>query len=844
MSIAAHLKDVVAERRRTWSGGLLVLLFVFVALQTGGVAPPNASAAAPASDPDVGVRASVQDQVAAGYGHQCTIDAGDVRCWGLNLNGQLGYGHTSNIDDPAHAGVVDIGGTAIAVTAGAHHSCALRDDGRVLCWGRGDHGRLGYGNGTEDVGDDETPASMGFVQIGRRAIAVSAGYSHTCALLDNGKVRCWGNHQNGRLGNLVNEPIGDDEHPSSTPDVQAGDEVIDISAGDRITCAVLATGKVRCWGMSFFTMAFLTYCDTNPAVCDAGIGDDEHPSTEPTITIPQPDGEPDRAGGRRAVAVDAGDLHACALLDDGDVACWGYGRSGQLGYGERNGTVPPDQAAVIVELGGQRAIAVTAGHAYTCAAMANGESRCWGEASEHSEHLGNGATEDVLLPMSVPPVPTGGRAQAIVAGQYRTCALLVGGRSRCWGSGGSGISTLEARLHVVQLAAGRAHTCALSSDGRVRCWGANGSGQLGLNHTVRIGDDEMPASSPPVQLGGVAKAISAGADHTCAVMGNGDVRCWGNAGGGRLGYGNQYSIGDNEHPEAAGAVKLARRAVSVAAGGEHTCAVLDTGQVRCWGRGTEGQLGYGDTASFGHVPSWLPQSAGPVELAGRHRAKVVTTGAQHTCAVLSNGRAQCWGRGDDGRLGHRSESWIGDNETLLASDYIQLGSNREVVDIVAGDRHSCAILDNRTIRCFGLGADGRLGYGNVANIGDNEHPSTQDPVDVVRAAVSISAGGAHTCATLDDGSVRCWGKGAAGRLGYNSTANIGDNESPSARIPVQLPGGRAAAITAGGAHTCAVVLGGQVSCWGEGADGRLGYGATASIGDTEPPLLAGTVTLH
>ena len=115
---------------------------------------------------------------------------------------------------------------------------------------------------------------------------------------------------------------------------------------------------------------------------------------------------------------------------------------------------------------------------------------------------------------------------------------------------------------------------------------------------------------------------------------------------------------------------------------------------------------------------------------------------------------------------------------------------------------------------------------------------------VGRFATAISAGDFHTCAVLDDGSVRCWGFGEDGRLGYGNETDIGDDESPGSVGPVNLGMGRTAmAISAGGAHTCAVLDNGKVLCWGFGEDGRLGYGDEATIGDDEPPGIVAPVDL-
>ncbi len=408
-----------------------------------------------------------------------------------------------------------------------------------------------------------------------------------------------------------------------------------------------------------------------------------------------------------AGGLDAGGLHSCAVLSAGGLRCWGYGASGQLGYGNTN-TIGDDET-----------------------------------------------------PASAAPVNLGGHSvKAIAAGEYHTCALL--------------------------------------DDQTVRCWGFGGDGRLGYANTNDVLD---PGAVGAVQLGGPAVAITAGTAHTCAILVDGSVRCWGFArggdafqGDGRLGYDNNDNVGDDETPAAAGPVKLGGTAVAISAGDAHTCAILDDNTVRCWGEGASGQLGYGNTDNTGYSynPSTgdygptTPDMLGPVNLGSRRTALSISAGGLHTCAILDHGDVRCWGEGGAGQLGYGNRDNIGDNETPDTVGPVRVGG--EAVAISAGTAHTCAVLAGGSARCWGLGATGRLGYGNQDNIGDNELPSSVAPVDLGagRTATAISAGKQHTCARLDGGYVRCWGNGAEGRLGYCNQVSIGDDETPGTAGPVNL----------------------------------------------------------
>jgi cysteine-rich repeat protein len=194
---------------------------------------------------------AVVASLGVGADHTCAvIGSGRLRCWGEGQFGQLGYGNTSDIGDtetPASAGDVNVGALVRQVDGGLGHSCALLTTGGVRCWGAGDGGRLGYGN-VESVGLNQSIASAGDVPLGDTAVQIAVGNAHSCAVLTNGGVRCWGANTSGCLGYGNTEPVGDDETPASVPVVNVGGSVRQTAVGSVHTCALLTTGAVRCWG--------------------------------------------------------------------------------------------------------------------------------------------------------------------------------------------------------------------------------------------------------------------------------------------------------------------------------------------------------------------------------------------------------------------------------------------------------------------------------------------------------------------------------------------------------------------------------------------------------------------
>lgn len=376
------------------------------------------------------------------------------------------------------------------------------------------------------------------------------------------------------------------------PSSDAPPPVVDqIVAGGEHTCARIGT-QVRCWGAGRDGQLGTGAMDDIPLAADA-----------PVVDV-----------GPVAELV-AGADHTCARRTDGAVACWGAGANGRLGYGNINnvGDNEAPGTAGSVDLGGGMVDTLAAGAAHTCAAVPGIAMRCWGSASDG--RLGNNSTQDVgdneRPAMSLAVAGTSG-VQEIAAGGAHTCFVDGGGVVRCFGLGASGqlgygnADSLAAPGGMVmvgaaaqRVVAGAAHTCVIQGDSRVRCWGRGLDGRLGTGTTDDVGVTNTPGNHVPIDLGGRAQALAAGDRHTCAVLEGGGVICWGANERGQLGYGNQAPVGGSGPPAAAGTVPLPGPARAIAAGGDHTCALLIGGAVVCWGANDRGQLGYGDREDRG-----------------------------------------------------------------------------------------------------------------------------------------------------------------------------------------------------------------------------------------------------
>ncbi len=262
----------------------------------------------------------------------------------------------------------------------------------------------------------------------------------------------------------------------------------------------------------------------------------------------------------------------------------------------------------------------------------------------------------------------------------------------------------------------------------------------------------------------IPATIDGGANHACMLMSDRSVQCFGWNNWGQLGDGR---IGTNASTPVA--VSGLTTAVDVGAGMEHSCSVVTDGTMRCWGTSYVGQLGDGTFNGWSHVPKPVLNLSGAI-------AGVV--GGFHTCAILSDRSMRCWGRNQDGQVGN------GDNTTDVSVPHAVIGLEGPVSTATGGGYHTCALMPDATVRCWGRNVRGQLGDGT-----SNASSSTPVPVSGMTTAAAISGGGYHTCALLRDGTVQCWGDNDHGQLG---------NTLPVSNVPVTVAGiSNAVAISTG-----------------------------------------------
>ncbi len=727
--------------RRTHGSARNAFGFVFVAAAAiaglactcrpgAGQPPPPRGPESPADAEATAAEAAIPDEtgtalsipahgsVALGDDGGCLVDAGGgVRCWGRF------HGVPLDEDEPASGVPLPVPGVAgaVEVAVGAGHACARTESGRVRCWGDNYEGQLGDGTHDRRVGAMQARGIDDAVDI------TAAGYA-TCAVRADGSVSCWGRRADGpaRAGSFACAP-----EPLAVPGVRDAVEVAISSLA--LGCVRTRDGRVQCWSED--------------------------------MTAGEPSAEP-----RDVVRVAVAGRSICALVRDGSVWCWGNalnfsdGTPEPLGEPRRLEEVPP--ATSLALWWTHACFVVDAGAVYCMGRNRVGE---LGTGSTTAEGLDRGRVVDLA------------DAVDLAAGPEQTCARRRDGSVSCWGARGedppsllgdgalvfrSAAKAVEGLADVRQLRAGRAHACAATGDdGLVWCWGANEEGQLG--------DGTREDKARPVRVEGLAgvRGLALGPGHSCALLGDGGVSCWGGPGS----YGGAPPERLVPRPTPVAGVSDVR---AVAGGQEITCAVSAEGTVRCWTPGVPVDGG----AIQGVVV--VPELAGATALRADRR---------QACGLVGGGRVTCVRFGFDGErkveqarraqglsaFAGAPDAWCGIRPDRRVGCWnvtaTVVGGLEEVTGIEKGLNNFCAVTADGAVRCWGDNETGQLGRELTGTCTEEsyetddvrEWPCDNDPGPVtgLPPASAVAMADDFACARLRDGGVWCWGNGRRGQLG-------------------------------------------------------------------------------
>ncbi|MCL2747626.1 MAG: S8 family serine peptidase [Oscillospiraceae bacterium] len=640
-------------------------------------------------------------EISAGSQHALArASDGTLWAWGGNRAGELGDGTYTDRSLPVQ--VVGVSG-ATAISAGAFNSMAV-EDGAVAAWGNRAHSPC--------PAPPEWEATVG----GNAGMAaVSAGNAHCLAVGGDGTAYGWGYGENGLPGS------GHGGYYETCAQILAG--VKNLQAGNVHSLAVTADGKAWAWGAGGPQLGL-------------GVPPGEAAFSPQQVPLPA-----------EAMAAAAGGSGFSLAIDGGrGLWAWGHNERGQLGLGDETDRPAPGK------LGLEDIIHAAAGHAHAAALDDNGQLWLWGDNTYGQLSIDPGMLAHANEPFIALEVDDAFLVDVahVAAGADHTLAVKTDGGLVAWGHNEHGQLgtpplamgettypvTVGGLPGIVKAAAGEGFSMALDENGRLWTWGANNFGQLGQGTKV---DAHTPTMLP---IAGVAD-IAAGRCHALALTDQGLVYSWGRNYDGQLGQGD---AADRSAPQLIGSMYLSG-AVKIAAGAQHSLALLGDGTVSAWGSGAFGQLGQGERM----------QRLRPSQIANLGGVAGIAAGAYHSLALKSDGTLLAWGHNEYGQLGLGGGAGATTPRTVLAGNGQPLAG---IAQVAAGDYHSLALKSDGTPLAWGANTNHQLGDRTALH-----GPWPARPAFARRDAAQLAGGGAHTALLTGTGKVWCWGANYDGQAG-------------------------------------------------------------------------------
>ena len=680
--------------------GAQALLFV-VASSVVSVAPSSVAAES----------VLVQRSFSAGVSSTCALRAeNSIYCVGDNTYKQLGDGSISSSSEPKKVALLE---SALSVTVGKSFGCAIGTNKLGYCWGTNSTGQLGQGPRGLFFGGPY--ASQ--ISTTEELVDIQAGDEFACALTKDSKVLCWGGvAQLTGLEQAEAYPtdmkltgvkaiavgptnlcyiknsvycIGSAPYSSTSQIIPETAGATDLAVGKDFGCAIVGS-VVKCWGDN----------------SKGQLGQGNTSSISNAVVI---------NGLKDIKSITAGYHFACALSVSGSSFCWGDNSSNQVSSG---GSIQNLRVPTAIP----NAVGIDAGSNFLCAMLSDGSIKCQGDNSKGQSGTVTSSAQPIgpHYPSGFTRVATGGETTCTID---RSAPELFAGNLRCWGEL---IPIGVEDTLFTDVAVGNVSACAVNVDGAVRCWGSNSAGQLG--------DGSNRSATTPTVVSGFglykAKNIAAGYRHFCASTTDGLVFCWGDDSRQQLGYAPDSSNGDSK---VAIAVAGIGNALNVSAGLYHSCALLTDGSVQCWGDNSKKQILNNSTtrvgtsqvtqtgvvtkvASGGYVNCFLLADASvncigdntelqaPGSLAGTFTD--VAVGLNSVCLTKASGnRVACFGSNTNTKLGRTGlKSATPSDVGTLSAETIYQGFRV----IAVGDEHACTIGENTFLYCWGLNTSGQL----------------------------------------------------------------------------------------------------------------------------------------
>lgn len=775
------------------------------------------------------------------------------------------------------ASPVDAADSVTSIGLGANFSCAVSNK-QVWCWGRNQLGQLGDGTEVDRVGAVQvTKVTDSLPLVG--ATKVAAGYNHACAIV-NKQVWCWGNNSVGELG--ISNATTKSSRAVLVQKESGGtlEAVTDIALGTAFSCAI-SNKQVWCWG----------------ANASGQLGDN---STSEALS-----GAIQASNGgaplSNVTAIATGDSHACAVIT-GAVWCWGANDVGQLG----NDTTSSSEllAVQVVLYGGggplTGASKIVSRYDHTCV-IALRLALCWG--ANGAGQLGT--TDTTSYPSARMAKKVDGSmftsVTMVATGSPFSCAAADRG-VWCWGQNNRGAladNTIVNKLGgvasqylggvtmsgTVSVFAGLSHACAIINK-QAWCWGDNTYGQVGdgskthRSGAIRVVFDQTTSiANRSLQP---ATSVSAGADHSCAII-NKQAWCWGSNSDGQLGVAGTIGIATyGAYVVRSDAGVPLTNVTNISSGTGNSCAVVNK-QAWCWGNNTNGQLGDNSTTprdgavqvqtSIGTLSDVTAISVGTnlvcavakknawcwgsapigdgssdnslvakqVVMSGSEpltNVTAVSAGLSHACAISSK-KVYCWGGNSVGQVGNDDTAQTLVAVPVLVDVTYEGGGDPQLTkatQVAVAASTSCA-LNNKEVYCWGDNTYGQLGFGATTPVSRAIARRVRlDATTIMTGASLLVAGSRYACAVANN-QLRCWGRNHVGQLGDNTT----DDRYYAVLTTVDgtNPVPKVAKIATGAAHSCAIYVSDKrVRCWGGNSDGQLGDGTADNSPVPVPAYIA------